>query len=136
MDGLMAALGRTVDVYVGSGIPTANWDWVNNEPIDPNTEVTYDWTIHTIENVLVRWINSDEFVFAPGGRIETGDCKIKCRLDDVLASGTSPGNDTIFHTGTKVVVDGETCKVSKPPRKTGLRDLYMVEVTLERVDPF
>ena len=136
LDGLGRSLGRSISIYVGSGIPTNNWDPVNNEPLDPEEPITYDWTVYTIDNVLIRWVNKDEFIFEPGGRIETGDCKIKCKLADVLASGTDVNNDTLFHLASKVIVDGETCKVSKPPKKTGLRDLYMVEVTLERINPF
>jgi len=136
IDKLRESLGRPIDIYVGSGVPSANWDPFNNEPIDANEELVYSWTIHTIENCLIRWNNKDEFTFTPGGRIETGDCVIKCKLDDVLASGSSVDNDTWFHLAEKVIIDGETCKVMKPPRRTGLRDLYNVEVTLERVDPF
>lgn len=136
VDGLRESLGRPVYVYIGSGIPNDNWDPVNNEPLNPNEPITYDWQIYTIEKAQIRWVNKDEYQFTPGGRIETGDCKIKCRLEDVLASGSDPNNDTIFHFAKKVVVDGQTCKVMKPPRKSGLRDLYNVEVILERVDPF
>jgi hypothetical protein len=135
-DALRESLGRTIQVYMGDPVPSANWDTVNNEPIDPNEEVVYDWDIKTIDDVSIRWFNKDEFEWLPGGRIENGDCKIKCKLGDVLASGSDPNNKTIFHLAEKVIVDGETCKVMKPPRKTGLKTLYSVEVVLERVEPF
>ena len=136
-DGVRESLGRTVDVYVGSGTAVAGEDWdpVNEEPLDPNTDITYDDTIFTVEKAIVRWTGSDaEYEFLPGGRVAPGDVFIKCKIEDVLMSGSDVNNDTIFHHARKVVVDGVTCKVAETPRNTGLRDLYSVEVWCKRVD--
>lgn len=136
IDQLREDLGREIEVYVGSGIPTANWDPINNEPIDPNEAITYDWTIHTIDKVLVRWLGPEDYVATPGGNIEIADAKIKCKIEDVLASGSDPNNQTIFELKdtSHVIVDGQRCKVKGKPKRTGIRDLYMVEVFLEISD--
>jgi hypothetical protein len=134
VDSLRESLGRVIQVYVGSGIPTGNWDPVNNEPIDPNEPIQYDWTIFTVEKALVRWLGPEDYVQTSGGKIEIADAKVKCRLDEVLMSGTDVNNDTIFDHANHIIVDGQRLKVKGKPRKTGLRDLYMVEVFLERSD--
>lgn len=136
-DGVRDSLGRIVEVYVGSGVQTAGVDWdpVNGEPLDPNAEMTYDDTVYTVEKAIVRWTGKDaEYEFLPGGREAPGDVFIKCKLEEVLMSGSSVTNDTIFDHARKVVVDGKVCKVSQTPRKTGLRDLYSVEVWCKLVD--
>jgi len=136
-DNVRESLGREVKVYVGSGIaPSAlDWDPVNEEPLNPNSEMVYDDTIYTVEKAVVRWVGENaEYEFLSGGRVAPGDVYIKCKLEDVLMSGSNINNDTIFHHARKIVVDGVTCKVAETPRKTGLRDLYNVEVWGKRVD--
>ncbi len=136
-DNVRESLGRQVLVYVGSGAQVAGGDWdpVNQEPLDPNAPFVYDDTIFTVEKAIVRWVGENaEYEFLPGGRVPAGDVFIKCKLEDVLMSGSDINNDTIFHYARKIVVDGVTCKVAETPRKTGLRDLYSVEVWGKRVD--
>jgi hypothetical protein len=137
-DSVRESLGRPIDVYVGSGTAVAGgsgWDPVNEEPLDPNEPLVYDDTIFSIEKAIVRWVGENaEYEFLSGGRVAPGDVFLKCRLEDVLLSGTDMNNDTIFHHARKVIIDGQTCKVAETPRKTGLRDLYSVEVWCKRVD--
>lgn len=136
-DNVRDSLGREVLVYVGSGAQVAGgtWDPVNMEPLDPSEELVYDDTIYTVEKAIVRWVGENaEYEFLPGGRVAPGDVFIKCKLEDVLMSGSNVNNETIFHHARKIVVDGVTCKVAETPRKTGLRDLYNVEVWGKRVD--
>ena len=138
-DNVRVSLGREggIQVYVGSGTAVAGeeWDPVNEENLDPNADTVYDDTIYTVEKAIVRWTGEDaEYQFLPGGRVAPGDVFIKCKIDDVLMSGSNVNNDTIFHHARKMIVDGVVCKVAETPRKTGLRDLYNVEVWGKRVD--
>ena len=119
----------------GLGRLVVESDPVNEEPVDPNLPKTYDDEVYTIEKAIVRWTGTNaEYEFLSGGRIAPGDVFIKCKLEDVLMSGSDVNNDTIFHHARKIIVDGQTVKVAETPRKTGLRDLYSVEVWCKRVD--
>jgi hypothetical protein len=137
-DNIRHTFGRQIEVYIGSGTDVAGssgWDPVNQEFLDPNAPMVYSDTIYTIEKAIVRWVGENaDYEFLSGGRIAPGDVFVKCKLEDVLMSGTDINNDTIFHHARKVVIDGQVCKVAKTPRKTGLRDLYSVEVWLKLVD--
>jgi hypothetical protein len=136
-DNVRESLGREVQVYVGSGIlaPGETWDPVNQEYVDPMADLVYDDTIYTIDKATVRWVDKGGvYEFLPGGRVRPGDVLVKCKLEDVLMSGTDVNNDTVFHHARKVIVDGVVCKVAIPPIKGGLRDLYNVLVWLKRVD--
>jgi hypothetical protein len=133
IDDYLYTVGRVIEVYVGSGIPTDNWDIVNQEPLDPNVPVTYDWTIHKIENVSIRWLVPEDYVLTAGGRLDLGEVEIKCRLQDVLVSGSDPNGETIFNTASKVIIDGEECKERGKPQKMGLQELNLVKVFLDRV---
>lgn len=126
-------LGREVTFYVGSGIPTANWDWVNNEPINPTEEIVYDDTITTVV-ASVRWFKEDDLVFLEGGTLRPGSVRVKCEISKVLASGTDVDGETLFTVARKIVVDGEECELISRPVKSGLRDLYTVTAFLKRVE--
>lgn len=137
-DDVRESLGRPIQVYVGSGTAIAGgsgWDPVNDEPLDPNEPLVYHDTVYSIEKAIVRWTGENaEYEFLSGGRVAPGDVFVKCNLDEVLISGTDRNSDTIFHHARKVLIDGQVCKVAQTPRKTGLRDLYSVEVWLKLVD--
>lgn len=130
---LIDSLGREVLVYVGSGIPNANWDPVNNEPIDGSEEVIYDDDIFTVEKAIVDWDAAQSYEYLAGGRVAPGDVRIRCRIEDVLMSGSDFNNSTIFEYARKVIIDGQTMKTVGTPVKSGLRDLYIVDVWLTRV---
>lgn len=136
-DQVRESLGREVKVFVGSGIPgvLGGFDPVNGEPLDPNEPMTYDDDVYIIEKAIVRWTGENaEYEFLSGGRVAPGDVFIKCRLEDVLLSGVDINNETVFDHARKIIVDGRTVKVAQTPRKTGLRDLYSLEVWCKLVD--
>jgi hypothetical protein len=122
---------------VGSGVEVAGEDYdpINREPIDPNAPTTYDDTIFIVENATVHWADKGkEYEFLSGGRVRPGDVLIRTKLEDVLMSGTDVNNETIFHHARKIIVDGQTVKPAVPPRKTGIRDLYTVDIWCKLVD--
>jgi hypothetical protein len=123
----------SVNFYVGSGIPTGAWDWVNNEPIDPNAVMVYDDTIYTAA-ATIRWFKDDDLQFTEGGTLYPGSVRVKCRIDDILASGTDRNGETYFKTSRKIEVDGQECELVSRPVKTGLRDLFVVTAFLKRVE--
>jgi hypothetical protein len=125
-------LGREIYIYVGSGIPSALWDPVNNEPVDPNTGLTYSDVIHTV-TATIRWIKKDEIQFSEGGTIVPGDVRVRCKLQDVLVSGSNVNGPTYFDIARKIVVDGEECELIERPIRSGLKDLFTITAYLKRV---
>ena len=137
MDKVYNSFNREILVYVGSGIPSDNFDPVNFTDIDPNVPLEYDDVIYRVENVLISWITQDNlYQFLPGGRVVPGDVILKARIDDVLASGLDRNNDTIFDLPNcrKILVDGQTVKPKERAVKGGLKDLYTCSILCERVE--
>lgn len=133
MGNVVDDLGREVVFYVGSGIVTANWDEVNDEPIDPLEEITYSDRTFTVTG-SVRWFKDEDIEFVEGGILTPGSVRVKCKLEDVLASGTDINGRTLFDVARKIEVDGQECELISRPVRTGLRDLFIVTAYLKRVE--
>jgi hypothetical protein len=130
----MRSLGRTIKIVVGSETPTSNWDPVNRVPIDPNEPVTYDDVTYTINNVSIKWFKEEDLRFDPGGTLKPGSCRVKCKIEDVLAPGEDVNGETLFERARYVEIDGKRCELISKPVKTGLKDLFMVTAYLESLD--
>lgn len=132
---LFDSLGREITVIIGSGIPSSNFDPVNLEPIDPNEEIVYDDTTYIIDKALIEWADSPSpYEFISPGRLSPGDVRIVCKVEDVLMSGSDINNDTIFDYARYIIVDGQYVKTKSKPTKSGLRDLFILDVICSRVD--
>lgn len=132
---LFESLGREVTVIIGSGIQNVDWDPVNNEPIDPNSAITYNDTAYIIDKALIEWGDTpSDYEFISPGRLSPGDVRIVCKAEDVLMSGSDINNDTIFDYARYIIVDGQYVKTKGKPVKSGLRDLFTLDVICSRVD--
>lgn len=131
---LIDSLGREITVVIDYPIVTGDWDPVNLENIDANAVLTYSGTSYVIDKAIVEWQDPLSFEYLPAGRIAPGDVRIRCRVADVLMSGDDINGDTIFEYARYMIVDGKTVKPFGKPSKSGLRDLFILDVWGKLVD--
>lgn len=130
-----------INYYTGesSDCPDCTYDPMNNESTNINcplcngtgkirTEINK--TIYA--NVSWRGI-TEKYAWTnlPGGKVESGDVVISCKLVDVLTNTSNTASQTYFDICNYVMVNNRKCKVETTPLRYGLAgDLYNCAVVL------
>jgi len=140
---MIDAFGKNVSIFhrTDTACGTCTWDPINEESTDPNcAECDGFGRVVSSEEFKVKavvqkfagnlgYVREGQFV---GQVAPEGQARITMKLSDALLDVYTDTADTIFRNCQKVVADGEVYK-PKDTKRFGVKDLYLLEVTLDRI---
>ena len=136
MGQLRKDVGRSIIIWYKTGDPTSTgaWDPVNEETVSSDDTKDDTKTVHTINNVSVRYGPEPErFISSPGGRLDVDQIRLRCNLEDIIIDGSNINSDTYFDNAIKVIVDGRDYRPITNVIRSGLRDLFTATVICQKM---
>ena len=135
--------GKTVQVLhrTSTACSGCGWDPINEETTNPNCSTCdgfgriYSESVTEVKAVVekfagnLRYIREGQMQY---GVVPEGQARITMKLCDALVNINVSTSYTIFKDCQKVVADGEYYK-PKDTKRFGIKDLSIIEVTLDRI---
>jgi hypothetical protein len=138
------AFGKEITIFYRTSTADATivLDPINNEPVDPTSSTASGFgRVYSEEEIKVKAVVqkfAGNLSYYREGQPNTyqvqpdGDARITMKLEDVLVNVNVSTSATYFKDCQKVIADGDYYR-PKDWKRFGIKDLYLIEVTLERI---